>query len=117
MEEEATGIRGDGVSRRAFLRKMAIVGFAGPIVASFTIDGLAGATEEETEEVYPGSVPNQAPAEQPIMSEFFHGMGEEEEEEESSVPEQDFWNQTFANQYFSNQFHSNQTYFPNQFHN
>jgi hypothetical protein len=42
-EEEAA--RSADLSRRAFLKRMAVVGFAVPIVTSFALDGVASAHE------------------------------------------------------------------------
>ena len=42
-DEEATGSA--DLSRRAFLKRMAVVGFAVPIVTSFALDGVASADE------------------------------------------------------------------------
>jgi hypothetical protein len=75
-----------GVSRRAFLGRMAALAFAVPVISSFTLDAAAhsvGAHQFANQ-----YIPNQI-----TPDKFFSGQ----------VPNQYFPNQTFACQYYPNQ--------------
>jgi|HubBroStandDraft_1064217.scaffolds.fasta_scaffold521351_1 hypothetical protein len=43
-DDKTTGPK--GLSRRAFLKRMAAVGFAVPVVTSFALDGVASSTDD-----------------------------------------------------------------------
>ena len=76
-----------GVSRRAFLGRMAALAFAVPVISSFTLDAAAhsGDAHQFANQHFPNQIaPNQ----------FFANQG---------VPTNYFPNQTFANQYYPNQ--------------
>ncbi len=100
MEAESGvgGPPGDrGLSRRTFLKRMALIGFAAPVVASFALDA-AYATPTSDDET--GTDPDLVFGNQERFASFFPNQ---------TYPNQYFPNQTFPNQYFPNQFASNQT--------
>lgn len=78
-------------SRRAFLKRMAALAFAAPVVSSFTIDAVAHAGDDgrlRSHQIFPNQIfPNQF---------FLEGLGE-------SPPTNFFPNQAFPNQIFPNQ--------------
>ena len=87
-------LRAQGVSRRDFIKKMVAVGFAVPIVSSFTLDAVASANPKHmppnqtySNQTYPHPRP-------PTLPNQFH------------FPNQSY----FPNQFFPNQFHF---HFPN----
>jgi hypothetical protein len=82
-EEEAAGL-----SRRAFLKRMAVVGFAVPIVTSFALDGVASADDHHHHHG------NQGHGNQGFGNQGFGNQG--------------FGNQGFGNQGFGNQSLANQ---------
>ena len=70
-----------GITRRNFIKKMVAIGFAVPIVSSFTLDGVAEATQHrlhhgnQTQDHYPPNqtiipFPNQTLLPFPNQSEF-----------------------------------------------
>jgi hypothetical protein len=80
-----------GVSRRAFLRRMAALAFAVPVISSFTLDSAAhpvGVRPVDAHQFANQYMPNQI-----TPDKFFSGQ----------VPNQYFPNQTFACQYYPNQ--------------
>lgn len=100
MEAESGvgGPLGDrGLSRRTFLKRMALIGFAAPVVASFALDA-AYATPTSDDET--GADPDLVFGNQALPVNFFANQ---------IFPNKLFANQTFPNQYFPNQFASNQT--------
>jgi len=59
------------LSRRAFLKKMAAVGFAVPIVTSFALDGVASATDHDHDHRHPNQTyPNQTYPNQAIPNQI-----------------------------------------------
>lgn len=64
-----------GITRRSFFKKMVAVGFAVPIISSFTLDGVASAVHEhqfhygnQTQNHYP--FPNQFQGYMPNQTQF-----------------------------------------------
>ena len=82
-----------GVSRRAFLRRMAALAFAVPVVSSFTLDSAAHPVGVGPGDAHQFSA-NQHFPNQIAPNQFFSNQG---------VPTNYFPNQTFANQYYPNQ--------------
>ncbi len=84
-----------GLSRRTFLKRMALIGFAAPVVASFALDAAyATPTSDEG-----GVDPDLVFGNQASPFQFFSNQ---------RMPSQQFANQFFPNQYVPNQFNSNQ---------
>jgi hypothetical protein len=77
------------VSRRAFLKRMAALAFAAPVVASFTIEGIVHASESP----HTATFGNQAFPNQVMPNQFFAGH----------IPTGFFPNEVYANQYYPNQ--------------
>jgi hypothetical protein len=87
MSDGDQGSTDRDVTRRVFLKRMAALAFAVPVVSSFTIDAVAHAVDER---------PHQVLANQASPQQFFANQGQ-------LVPNQFFANQHFPNQYAPNQ--------------
>jgi hypothetical protein len=46
MSEQDEVLNGVELSRRSFMKKLIAVGFAVPVISSFALDGIAGASDE-----------------------------------------------------------------------
>ena len=95
---------GSGLSRRTFLKRMALIGFAAPVIASFALDAAyATPTSDDGSGADPDLIfGNQ----QPTPSDFFPNQVPTQYFANQSFPNA---NQSFPNQYGPNQFYSNQT--------
>jgi hypothetical protein len=71
-DDDATG--STELSRRAFLKKMAAVGFAVPIVTSFALDGVAAATPDKIDHDH--RFPNSTLANQSIPNQVTEALDE-----------------------------------------